>query len=143
MMTQTETIASASHPAHGRHLLLTLAGCPFDLLDDLARLEELVRRAATATGASVLQVISQCFRPQGVTVLALLAESHASLHTYPEHGVAFWDCFTCGACDPTSSVEVLVEALRPTVQHQEEIVRSAPEFVLDGQGEQCLCPGSG
>ena len=56
-----------------------------------------MRRAAAATGATVLQVICQRFAPQGVTALALLAESHASLHTYPEAGLAFWDCFTCGA----------------------------------------------
>ncbi|KAB8140262.1 adenosylmethionine decarboxylase [Chloroflexia bacterium SDU3-3] len=102
------------YAAHGRHLLLTLEGCEPAMLDDLVALEVLVRRAAEATGATVLRQIVHGFAPQGVTALALLAESHASLHTYPEHGAAFWDCFTCGdACDPQRSVAVLVEALRP------------------------------
>lgn len=115
----------SAHAARGQHLLLTLAGCPPPLLDDLAALERLVRLAAQATGASVLQVISHRFNPYGVTALALLAESHASLHTYPERGVAFWDCFTCGpACDPQRSVAVLVAALRPQATDQQAIVRA-------------------
>ncbi|NTV65349.1 MAG: adenosylmethionine decarboxylase, partial [Oscillochloris sp.] len=109
---------------YGRHLLLTLTGCPSQALDDLAGLENLVRRAAAATGASVLQVVCHHFTPQGVTALALLAESHASLHTYPERGLAFWDCFTCGAaCDPTRSIAVLTEALKPEHVQQQEIQR--------------------
>ena len=96
------------------------------MLDDLPALVELVRRAATATGATVLEVVSHRFAPQGVTVLALLAESHASLHTYPERGGAFWDCFTCGpTCDPSRSVTLLAEALRPASLTREEIGRSA------------------
>jgi S-adenosylmethionine decarboxylase len=113
-----------SYGTHGRHLLLTLSGCPPQLLDDQAGLEELVRRAAAATGATVLQVSSHQFAPQGVTALALLAESHASLHTYPERGLAFWDCFTCGAaCDPTRSIAVLCAALQPGEVQQQEIRR--------------------
>jgi S-adenosylmethionine decarboxylase proenzyme len=109
----------------GRHLLLTLAGCPADRLDDRRALEALVRAAAEATGATVLQVVGHRFTPQGVTVMALLAESHASLHTYPERGLAFWDCFTCGhACDPAASIPVLREALRPARLAQRTILRS-------------------
>src|SRR5512141_3054641 len=116
----------SQHDPEGRHLLVTLAGCPRPLLDDAPAIERAVRRAAAATGAHVLQVISRQFEPHGVTVLALLAESHASLHTYPEAGVAFWDCFTCGAeCDPQRSVPILIEALRPNAIRQEEIARSA------------------
>ena len=114
------------HPTRGRHLLLTLEGCAADLLDDEQALAALVRRAALATGATVLQLISQRFAPQGVTALALLAESHASLHTYPERGVAFWDCFTCGdSCDPERSVPLLVLALAPTHARHEVVVRAA------------------
>ena len=110
--------------AHGRHLLLRLTGCSPALLDDEAALEALVRRAAAATGATVLQVICQHFEPHGVTALALLAESHASLHTYPEAGLAFWDCFTCGAaCDPARSAPVLIDALQPAAVARQQIAR--------------------
>ena len=117
---------ASQHDAEGRHLLVTLPGCARPSLDDVAAIERVVRRAAAATGAHVLQVISHHFEPHGVTALALLAESHASLHTYPEAGVVFWDCFTCGAeCDPRRSVAILVEALQPQVIEEEEIARSA------------------
>jgi S-adenosylmethionine decarboxylase proenzyme len=127
-MNPVETMAHPPRPsaydAHGRHLLLTLTGCPSALLDDEVELASLVRRAATATGATVLQVVSRRFAPQGVTALALLAESHASLHTYPEAGLAFWDCFTCGAaCDPARSAPVLIDALQPAAVTRQEIAR--------------------
>ena len=123
------SIPGAQHSAlAGRHLLLTLAGCPAAVLDDLPALEGLVRRAAAATGATVLDVVSHRFAPQGVTVLALLAESHASLHTYPERGVAFWDCFTCGPnCEPARGVAVLTTTLQPVSIVREEIMRTVDE----------------
>ena len=101
------------HEASGRHLLLTLSDCDSHLLNDLDALRELASEAAVATGATVLNVCAQKFEPQGVTVVVVLAESHASLHTYPEVRKVFWDCFTCGTvCDPEKSVEVLQNALR-------------------------------
>jgi len=103
------------HEATGTHLLLTLDECEsMHLLNDENALRELARRAAEATGATVLNLMVHKFNPQGVTAVAVLAESHASLHTYPEVGKVFWDCFTCGTtCDPAKSVAVLEEALKP------------------------------
>jgi S-adenosylmethionine decarboxylase proenzyme len=118
-------VASFAHPPNGRHLLLRLSGCQFDILNDEARICELAKAAAIASRATVLNVASHHFSPQGVTAVVLLAESHASLHTYPEAGIVFWDCFTCGeTCDPRLSIEVLRTALKPTSQHVELIIRS-------------------
>lgn len=110
--------------AEGRHVLATFSGIAPELLDNEALLVELCQQAVAATGAHTLQVASHHFEPQGVTLLLLLSESHASLHTYPEEGVAFWDCFTCGwTCDPNKSIEVLTMALQPTDVRAECIVR--------------------
>ncbi len=118
-MHQSQTLAIASsetatsHPAEGKHLLLTLRGCPRHILDDKQFIEDVLRIAVSATGATILQVATHKFEPQGTTSMAVLAESHASLHTYPEVGVAFWDCFTCGdTCDPEMSIAILVEKLQ-------------------------------
>jgi S-adenosylmethionine decarboxylase proenzyme len=108
----------------GQHLILTLSGCTAPILDDQPCLEALVRRAAEATGATVLSIQAHRFEPHGVTVLALLAESHMSLHSYPEAGLVFVDCFTCGACDPRRSVPVLTAALRPAAVREELIERA-------------------
>jgi len=111
--------------ACGRHLLLTLRDCSAELLNDENKLGELTRLAAEATGATVLEIRTHKFSPQGVTALAVLAESHASLHTYPEANVVFWDCFTCGTvCDPQLSVSILVEALEAGSISSEIVTRS-------------------
>jgi len=112
------------YPARGKHLLVTLSGCDANLLNDAEKMLDLTREAAISTGATVLNLVSHAFSPQGVTALALLAESHASLHTYPEAGVVFWDCFTCGdTCDPNLSVDVLKQALKPLSVRVEMIHR--------------------
>ncbi len=106
---------STLHEATGKHLFLTLSECEaIDLLNDVEGLRGLAVRAAEATGATILNSCAQQFSPQGVTLVLVLAESHASLHTYPEVRKVFWDCFTCGTtCDPAKSIEVLAEALKP------------------------------
>lgn len=116
--------AQDQHEPRGTHLLLTLSGCDPKLLNNPARLLELTRRAAETTGATVMQASVQQFEPQGVTAFVVLAESHASLHTYPEAGTVFWDCFTCGTtCDPEKSIAVLRKSLRPTKINQKTVTR--------------------
>jgi S-adenosylmethionine decarboxylase proenzyme len=112
------------YEANGSHLLVTLRDCALEILNDEVALRELTRAAAEATRATVLQTCSHRFSPQGITVVVVLAESHASLHTYPESGVVFWDCFTCGStCDPELSVAVLVDALKPTSLGKQVVFR--------------------
>ena len=68
---------------------------------------------AAQSGATLLNLEARRFTPHGVTVLALLAESHASLHSYPEAGALFFDAFTCGPCDPEAILAAVVTALSP------------------------------
>jgi len=70
-----------------------------DLLDDPLTLERILRKCCEESKATVLSVTFHKFDPQGVTMIALLSESHASLHTYPEHKSIMADFFTCGDCD--------------------------------------------
>lgn len=106
------SMEASPYMAKGKHALATLALCRPELLNDETALLEITREAATASGATVLKMASHSFDPPGVTVVAVLAESHASLHTYPDAGLVFWDCFTCGdSCDPAKSVELLSRLL--------------------------------
>jgi len=117
--------SQVTHEASGTHLLLTLKHCAPDLLDDEFKLRDLILVAAQATGATVLEVCAHRFEPQGVTALAVLAESHASLHTYPESNIVFWDCFTCGTtCNPELSVPILVQALQAKVISKQIVHRT-------------------
>src|ERR1044071_8170653 len=96
----------------GQHVLAELSGVSADLLDDEQFLRHALGEALTQANATVLEVISKQFDPQGVTVLALLSESHASIHTYPEVGSVFVDVFTCGTkAKPALAVQLLAEAL--------------------------------
>ncbi|GHF82663.1 spermidine synthase [Amycolatopsis bartoniae] len=96
----------------GRHVLAELDGIEPRLLDDAGFLREALRSAVAQAGATVVDVLAHRFEPHGVTVLALLAESHASVHAYPEIGAAFADVFTCGErADPELAVRLLARAL--------------------------------
>jgi len=102
----------------GRHVLAELDGVLPAVLDDEHYLRGALESALRECGATVCQVISKRFSPQGVTVLALLSESHASLHSYPEAGSAFVDVFTCGQkSDPELAVRSLVGALGASLAH--------------------------
>lgn len=97
----------------GAHLLLAYEGCEADL-SDLAFLESVLREGTAAAGAEVRGVARVAFEPQGASIALLLSESHASVHTYPEHGLAYLDIFTCGArCRPERFDEVARRRLRP------------------------------
>ena len=98
----------------GKHYLLNLYGCPFNLLDNYKFLIDLLEDAAAVSGATVIQTIYKKFEPQGVTVLILLAESHISIHTWPEKGEAAVDIFTCGDCDPKIGCDVIIHQTKAT-----------------------------
>jgi S-adenosylmethionine decarboxylase len=94
--------------ALGRHLLLELRECNIAVLDDLKYLENALVSAAREAGATVIDKSFHQFAPQGVSGVVLIAESHLSLHTWPEHAYAAVDIFTCGT---TVKVEVAADAL--------------------------------
>jgi S-adenosylmethionine decarboxylase len=99
----------------GHHVFAEFEGIDPALLDDVAFLRVTLERTLDQAGATVCDVVSKRFVPQGVTVLALLSESHASLHTYPEVGSVFLDVFTCGnRADPELAMRLLAEALAAT-----------------------------
>jgi S-adenosylmethionine decarboxylase len=96
----------------GMHLLLDLWGAAD--LGDPARLEHAMCAAAEAAGATVLHSHFHHFSPDGgVSGVVVLAESHISIHTWPERDFAAIDIFMCGACDPYKSVPVIEAAFRP------------------------------
>ncbi len=71
-------------------------------------------RAVKAAGATLLDIHVHHFTPNdGVSGVAVLAESHISVHTWPERGYAALDIFVCGACDPYAAVPVMRNAWRP------------------------------
>lgn len=112
------------HLPRGRHVLADLSGIDADKLASCGAIERLLRAAAEAAGAHVLHSHFHGFGPgQGVTGVALLAESHISIHTWPEHGYAAADIFMCGTAQPELALQVLRDALTPESCHVQTIER--------------------
>jgi len=115
----------------GIHCIAELYDCPRHLLNDEAFVCGALREAASFGMATLLKNVSYQFQPHGVTALGLLAESHISIHTWPEYGYVGADVFTCG--DRASAVkacEYLVTAFQPG-RHSLKRIDRGPE-VLDG-----------
>ena len=97
---------------NGIHLLLDYWGCEPEILGDTERIEDLMHKAAEATGAVVIDSMFKRFDPQGVSGVVVIKESHLSIHTWPERGYAAVDVFTCGReCQPTKAHPVIKKAL--------------------------------
>lgn len=104
-----------AHAPVGMHCILELHGCRTELLDNETFLRRALTEASRHGMSTLLKLGSHKFDPQGVTAFALLAESHLSIHTWPESGYAAVDAFTCGdTANPRKACEYLVEALEAT-----------------------------
>jgi S-adenosylmethionine decarboxylase len=103
------------HSTLGRHVIVDAWGIDASVLDDLVTLSREMYIAAEQCGATVVGCVHRKFEPHGVTIALLLSESHLTLHSYPEHGYAAIDCYTCGeTADPSVAVDYLLDVLRPT-----------------------------
>ncbi len=89
-------VLDESGAALGRHFLIELYRCDRSVLDDLERLSVHLLEAARRMGATIVGHRFHRFSPQGVSGVVIIAESHLALHTWPEHGYAALDLFTCG-----------------------------------------------
>jgi S-adenosylmethionine decarboxylase len=122
-------VAVADNDAHafcGVHLLGELYGVRSEWLNDISLLEEIVKKGIEASGATLCSLQAKQFVPWGVSLLFMLAESHISLHSYPEHQALFFDVFFCGTrCRPYCIVEALLADLHPSRYHVQKILRGS------------------
>ncbi len=109
----------------GAHLIVDLYQAT--RLDDLSHIEQTLRDCVSAAGATLLHIHLHHFEPNGgVSGVAVLAESHISVHSWPENGFAALDIFMCGDANPDACVPVLRQAFAPR--------RIAVSEILRGQG---------
>ena len=112
------------HLFHGMHVFGELYGIEKELLDDKDILEHAIKLGVDKSGASLCGIQVKKFEPNGVTLLALLSESHASIHTYPEMGALFFDAFTCGdRCKPEMIATTLIDILKPQRKELKTVMR--------------------
>jgi S-adenosylmethionine decarboxylase len=106
----------------GTHLILELWGCTN--LNSPGTVEQALRDVVTATGVTLLDLRVYPFTPIGVTGVAIVAESHIMIHTWPEHGYAAIDVFTCGdERDFSGTVDAVREHFSPERIQMMHIVR--------------------
>ncbi len=110
----------------GSHVLADISGSTSSLLNDSQALLDLLVRASEQAGATVLTAHHHAFEPQGVTAIVVLAESHVSIHTWPEWGGATLDAYTCGAADPELLMNIVIEELKPVIVRRAAVPRTVP-----------------
>ncbi|HTP91804.1 MAG TPA: adenosylmethionine decarboxylase [Xanthobacteraceae bacterium] len=105
----------------GVHLIVDLHGAK--RLNDIEHIETTLRRCVEAANATLLHIHLHHFQPSGVSGVAVLAESHISIHTWPEAGYAALDVFMCGSAEPDRCIPVLREAFAAESVVVNEILR--------------------
>ena len=112
----------------GTHLLIDLWGA--SRLDDCIYIEETLRRCVTACNATLLHIhLHQFSESGGVSGVAVLAESHISVHTWPERNYAAFDVFMCGSARPLNTIAILDKAFEPGDLKVKKILRGNRERI--------------
>ena len=114
--------------ALGKHLLLELNDCDRVILNDIPALRDILLAAAIDCGATVLSDSFHQFNPCGVSGVVIIAESHITIHTWPEHGYAAADIFTCGnTVVPEKAADVIIERLHAKTHAVVQVLRGTTE----------------
>jgi S-adenosylmethionine decarboxylase proenzyme len=121
----------------GRHLVADFFGCDADLLNATDEIRSRMLIAGERIGVTVVGEVFHQYAPQGVSGTIVIAESHMSIHTWPEKGYAAVDIFTCGGLDPRPGFEYLTLALKAESMRMQEIIRGIND---DVRADQRLLP---
>lgn len=113
----------------GRHIVVEFYDCNASILDDRDAVEALMIVSAQASSASVVGHIFHKFAPHGVSGTVVIAESHLSIHTWPEARYASADVYTCGGLDPWPAVDHIGKVLEAQVRRAQEIIRGLKEGI--------------
>lgn len=115
----------AAYEFYGRHFTASYKGCDSEALQNISVLIQELEKAVLASGATILGCNHVVFPGNGLTAMFLLSESHASIHTYPEHNACFVDLFTCGhTCSHVKFHALLENYLKPTESDTALYIRS-------------------
>jgi len=119
----------------GRHLIAEFADCDGQKLADVDYVEECLNEAVRKSGATIIRSVFHRYNPQGVSGVVVIAESHLSIHTWPEYNYAAVDFFTCGdSVDPYKAYEYMKKMLNSRNSEVKELERgiaSGEDVVLN------------
>ncbi|ASS74567.1 S-adenosylmethionine decarboxylase proenzyme [Tumebacillus algifaecis] len=113
----------------GRHVIAELWECDGQILNNQEEVEKIMVNAALESGAEVREVVFHKFTPQGVSGVVVISESHLTIHSFPEHGYASIDVYTCGdRIDPTVATDYITKRLRAGRKEEIFIPRGVGSF---------------
>jgi len=112
----------------GRHLILEISGCDPEVLNSIEKVRDILTEAASRANAEVRETAFHRFYPQGVSGVVVISESHLSVHTWPEHGYAALDIYTCGEdTDPWKALKFAAEEFKAREVYLTSISRGERE----------------
>lgn len=114
----------------GQQVLCNMSGLRGVNLNDADYLIGLLKKSVIAAEATLVEVICHKFSPEGMTIIAILKESHVAIHTYPEHDALFFDTFTCGrTAKPEKITKTFIDCLETKEYVQKTLIRSLNEII--------------
>ncbi len=123
--------------ALARHLLLELKDCNHEALNDTGLLRDCLIAAAKAAGATVVNESFYQFAPYGISGVVIIAESHLSVHTWPEYNYAAADIFTCGtSIQPEKAAQLIIDRLGSRNASYKQLERGIMEEIPAGYPKQ-------
>ncbi|MBN1225116.1 MAG: adenosylmethionine decarboxylase [Candidatus Aminicenantes bacterium] len=121
-------MAEEKHNSIGHHYIVEASGCDPKIISDVAKVQQILVKAAEISGAKVWAVSFHKFPPFGVSGVIVISESHISAHTWPEFRYGALDFYTCGdSVDPEKGLFYAVEAFGASSSHITEITRGIDE----------------
>ncbi|MEB1807753.1 MAG: adenosylmethionine decarboxylase [Bacillaceae bacterium] len=123
----------------GRHVIAELWGCNVEKLNDINFIERVFVDAALESGAEVREVAFHKFAPHGVSGVVIISESHLTIHSFPEHGYASIDVYTCGdRIDPNVASDYISKALQATTSEILEVPRGMGPIKVEKMKSKAL-----
>lgn len=95
----------------GQHFLADYHSCDSDVIDNEGEISKILLEAARISGATIIDSVFHTFSPQGVSGVIVIAESHISIHTWPEYGFAAVDLFSCGGFDYQKALDYIGDSI--------------------------------
>lgn len=129
--------------ALGRHILVEFYQCSPDILNDVEKVREMMIDATNRSGATLVTENFHHFNPYGVSGVVVIAESHLTIHTWPEYGYAAVDLFTCGdTVDPWIAFDILKSGLGSQESQYNELKRGMLNFsdqLVEARPARAVC----
>lgn len=114
----------------GRHVLIEFYGCPAEIIEQNKLIEQFMNEAANYSGATIVESCFHHFNPYGVSGAVIIAESHLTIHTWPEYGFASVDVYTCGdSVSPWKAAEYLEQKLQAKKTESFEVPRGMADKI--------------